>query len=162
MALIECHECGKKISSDTKVCPQCGARQRYRPSTGIVVFAILAVIFGIYGVTSTNSPPPKATKTAAELAEDEAKERRHLVVAIAAKKLKNSLREPDSVEWIDMLTDERAEVVCLKYRARNGFGGMSVETLTLTKDEAGQDAALWNRHCAGVELYDMSSVKYAI
>lgn len=162
MALTKCRECGKEISTEAKACPHCGAKPPYKPSLAFVLIAGLLVVFGIKASIESSSPPTASPKTAEQQAEDEAKERRHLVVAITAKKLKNSLREPESVEWIDMFTDEKAEVVCLKYRARNGFGGMNVETMTVTTTEAGQETALWNRHCAGVALYDMLYVRNAI
>ena len=163
MALIKCRECGKDISTEAKACPHCGAKPPYRPSMAFILIAGLLVAFGIKASIESGRPvyqPP--AKTAEQVAQDEAKERRHLVVAITAKKLKNGMREPESVEWIFMGTDEKAEVVCLKYRARNGFGGMTVETMTVTTKEAGAESALWNRHCAGAELYDMLYVRNAI
>lgn len=160
MALVSCGECGKEISTKAKVCQHCGAKPPYRPSLAFVLIAGLLVVFGIKSAfeRDTQMPPP----TAEQIVQDEASQRRYLVVFIAAKKLKNALREPQSVEWIDMATDDNAEVVCLRYRARNGFGGMSVETMTVTQKESGQDAALWNRHCAREGLHNMIHVRHAI
>lgn len=163
MALIKCKECGKDISTDAKVCPHCGAKPPYRPSLAFILIAGLLVVFGIKASIESSRPPPQAApKTAEQIAEDEAKERRHLVVSVTAKKLKNALREPESVEWLYMGTDEKAEVVCLQYRARNGFGGMSVEMMTVTTQEAGPEAVLWNRHCTGTGMHDMLYVRNAI
>ena len=61
-----------------------------------------------------------------------------------------------------MGTDDAANVVCLQYRARNGFGGMSVERMTVTTKEAGAEAVLWNRHCTGTGMHDMLYVRNAI
>lgn len=160
MALIKCRECGKEISTDAKACPHCGAKPPYRPSLAFVLIAGLLVVFGIKASIDSGRPAP--AKTAEETAEEAAKERRYLVTVITAKKLKNAMREPESVEWIILSTDEKAELVCLKYRARNGFGGMSVETMTVTTQESGPEAVLWNRHCAGVSLYDMLYASSAI
>lgn len=163
MALIKCRECGKEVSTDAKACPHCGAKPPYRPSLAFVLIAGLLVVFGIKAsIESGRAPYQPPPKTLAQIAEDEAKERRYLVVAITAKKLKNAMREPESVVWEYMGTDENAEVVCLRYRARNGFGGMSVETMTVTTKESGQDAVLWNRHCTSGGLYDMLYVRNAI
>lgn len=163
MALIKCSECGKDISADARACPNCGAKPPYRPSLAFVLIAGLLVVFGIKASIDSASPPQQsAPKTPEQIARDEASERRHLVVAITAKQLKNALREPESVDWIYMGTDENAEVVCLQYRARNGFGGMSVERMTVTTQESGQDAALWNRHCGKAMMYDMLHVRNAI
>lgn len=37
MALIECHECREKISSEAERCPKCGAKPRGRFSWGAVI-----------------------------------------------------------------------------------------------------------------------------
>lgn len=161
MALIKCRECGKDISTEAKACPHCGAKPPYRPSLAFILIAGLLVVFGVKSSFDRDSTPPPP-KTAEQIAQDEAEQRRHLVVAITAKKLKNAMREPESVEWMDMGTDEKAELVCLRYRARNGFGGMAVETMTVTTKEAGPEAALWNRHCTRGGLYDMLYVRNGI
>lgn len=72
------------------------------------------------------------------------------------------MREPESVVWEYMGANEKGEVVCLRYRARNGFGGMSDETMTVTTKESGPEAALWNRYCTSGGLYDMLYVRNAI
>jgi len=163
MALIKCRECGKDISTEAKACPHCGAKPPYRPSLAFILIAGLLVVFGIKASIESSRPPHQdAPKTAEQIAEDAAKERRHLVVAVTAKKLKDSMREPDSVEWLYIGTNDTAEVVCLRYRARNGFGGMTVETMTVTTNEAGTEAVLWNRHCTGTGLHDMLYVRNAI
>lgn len=56
MALKKCKECGAEISSDAKVCPKCGKKQK--GSVLRVVLGILIVIIGIgmiAGGTSTNN-----------------------------------------------------------------------------------------------------------
>lgn len=161
MALVKCRECGKDISTQAKACPHCGAKPPYRPSLAFILVGGLLVAFGLKSMLGEDSPPP-TPKTAEQIAQDIAEERRHLVASITAKKLKNALREPESVVWEYIGTDEKAELVCLRYRARNGFGGMTAEVMTVTTTESGPDAALWNRHCAGVELYDMLYIRHSI
>jgi len=159
MALTKCRECGKEISTEAKACPHCGAKPGSSTAKIILVLVGSVIIWSIYFGGSETPPQPR---TAEQIAQDAAEQRRHLVVAVAAKKLKNAMREPESVEWIDIGTDENAEVVCLRYRARNGFGGMTVETMTITATQAGPDAALWNRHCTRSGLYDMLYVRNGI
>lgn len=163
MALTPCRECGKDMSTDARACPHCGAKPPYRPSLAFILIAGLLVVFGVKAAIESSrpayQPPPK---TAEQAAEDAAEQRRHLAVAIAAKKLKDALREPESVEWLYMGADDAADVVCLQYRARNGFGGMAVETMTITAQEAGPQAALWNRHCTGSGMHDMLYVRNAL
>lgn len=161
MALVICGECGKEISTEAKACPHCGAKPPYRPSFALVMIAILLFAFG-FNVLFDRGGSPSIPKTAEQIALDEAEKRRNLTVAIIAKELKNTLREPQSVEWISMSTDDNAEVVCLRYRARNGFGGMAVEVMTVTPQKVGQDAALWNRHCTRDGLHNMIHVRHAL
>lgn len=161
MALIERPECGRNVSTQAKSCPHCGARMPYRPSLAFILIAGLIVVFAVkanYEMGHDTAPAP----TADEIAAKEAEQRRHLAVAIVAKKVKNALREPESVVWESIGADEKAQTICLSYRARNGFGGMTRETVIVTPTASGRDAALWNRHCAGKELYDMLYVRNAI
>lgn len=61
MALVECHECGKKISSTAPSCPSCGAKppKKTAPLTwavlAIIVLSIGSIMFGKSG-----NPPPAA------------------------------------------------------------------------------------------------------
>ncbi len=38
MAIVQCHECGKEISTEAKVCPKCGAKNKSRKKSKIVTF----------------------------------------------------------------------------------------------------------------------------
>jgi hypothetical protein len=49
----------------------------------------------------------------------------HVMTAMA--RVKNALREPESVQWIRIRANSDGTLVCVAYRARNGFGGMNVE-----------------------------------
>ena len=46
MALVECHECGNPISTEAKVCPQCGAKNRNRKRFPRIVLLIGVAILG--------------------------------------------------------------------------------------------------------------------
>jgi len=56
MALIECKECGKQISSDAKSCPDCGKQLSKITLFGCmiallgIVVAILVSVFGIAAI----------------------------------------------------------------------------------------------------------------
>lgn len=54
MALIKCKECHKEVSSKAKHCPNCGAKVRKGPSSGIIL--LVAIIIGI-AVSSNNTIP---------------------------------------------------------------------------------------------------------
>lgn len=141
MALIKCRECGKEISSDAKACPHCGAK----PKTGIGCGPVLGIILVgfIAWLAFGPSPTPPAPKTEAE----QQATTRMAMAAAAAKALKQSLREPDSLDIISIKTDQLANIICLEYRAKNGFGGTSIEHLVVLPKRSSDKAADWNKHC---------------
>ena len=48
MALINCKECGKKISADATKCPNCGAKLKTNPLA--IIFIIILIIIILYFV----------------------------------------------------------------------------------------------------------------
>ena len=49
MALVKCHECGTEISTETKTCPKCGARNKKRKTSKIIKFGgTLVAVFVLY------------------------------------------------------------------------------------------------------------------
>src|SRR5690606_21641937 len=61
-------------------------------------------------------------KNDAERAREEAAFQKTVKVASV---VKQSLRDPDSLIWESIRANDDASVICLEYRARNGFGGMN-------------------------------------
>lgn len=77
----------------------------------------------------------------------------------AGRALHASVRDPDSLVIEDGRVNDDATMVCINYRARNGFGGMNRESIAF--DGAGkphQSAAYWNAHC----LKAMTVVTFAV
>lgn len=71
------------------------------------------------------------------------------------------MREPKSFELISALGME-TDVICLEYRARNGFGGMNVERsvvvgTALTPSSAKTFTKTWNSRCAGKTGADLTT-----
>lgn len=160
MALIECKECGGPISSAAKACPKCGAA----PPKRVGILGWLSVLFVAYIAYKLMAPsdPPTPPPSAAEIerkARDEAVFRK---VALAAATIKKNLREPDSVTWETILADSEANVMCFSYRARNGFGGMALEHISVAEGKFSRKTQDWNRHCAGKMLNDMIHVRQAL
>ena len=46
MALVECHECGNQISTEAKVCPKCGAKNRSLKKPSVLRHFIGFIILG--------------------------------------------------------------------------------------------------------------------
>lgn len=77
------------------------------------------------------------------------------VARAVAQAIRDSAREPDSIVFNSLRTDEKANIVCAEFRGRNGFGGYSRQFVIVTPQKTYQDnIAQWNKHCSG-ELYDI-------
>lgn len=181
MAIGKCRECGKEASSEAKACPHCGASSPVSTGNSLLKFAIVFV--GVVVVVnlalesekpaaSTNRPSAAAPETdeqrdarlqrEADLrAEKARKEYAFQKTVAAANALKRSLRDPASLVWESIRTNEEATVICLEYRARNGFGGMNKEFVVIADGNTSQKAAAWNKHCTR-QLQDMKYVQYAL
>lgn len=162
MALVSCHECGAKVSDEANACPQCGVKPKAKTSlfTKIVGgFFALTVASAIIGQNSNSPPaaPPAPKKPADPLAEA-----RFQRTVLVARSIKAALRNPDSVQWVSFHSDDEANLVCIEYRAQNGFGGMNLEQAAYAKGKIQTSTAAWNKHCGGKRLNNLRHVKYAL
>lgn len=103
----------------------------------------------------------EAQKTPEEIAAAAKKERAFQKTVLLAKTIKGNLRDPSSVEWEAIRANDDASVICLQYRAKNGFGGFSREIAVLAQDKASTDKKAWNKHCTG-PLLDLKHARVAI
>lgn len=176
MALISCKECGKQISSDAKVCPNCGVKNGkpfWKP--------VLIGLFGLIVVINlTNSfydskankrqearlaaMTPEQRQVEIKKKEDERRnsESRAINSATAVSSLKSSLREPSSLQldWVGV--NEKGSIVCIDYRAKNGFGGYAKEYITFINGKSSKSADTWNANCANKPLYDYKHIGQAV
>ena len=104
---------------------------------GIATLIGFAAIGGWFGAST--APTPQETAAKAARAAEDAVERRPATLRHPCRAwIKDVLREPGSVEWIDRdawpVTFSAPDVATVEatYRARNGFGGMTVETIACT------------------------------
>lgn len=173
MAMGKCRECGKDTSSEAKVCPHCGIKAPIKKQIGIVgIIGALAVGAFIFKCSTdvhdsnTRRDAIEAAKTpeqrTAEAAENARREVAFQRTVAVVKRLKQNLREPDSVVWEQIYANDDATTICITYRARNGFGGMNRESVVIANGKASQEPAAWNRHCANKALRDMKKVTYAL
>lgn len=172
MALIECAECDKQVSSKAESCPNCGAKPPKKTSLftwvagGLFTYFVWsAVSASLSSSPNTNSGPTRPDKTAEQLAAESAakaeKEATFQKTLFAAAAIKKAMRDPDSLTWESIRSNDDASVICLEYRARNGFGGMNREFAVLANGKASQKPAAWNKHCTQ-PLKDMKHVKYGL
>lgn len=118
--------------------------------------AILALV--VLGIIAINSLPGESSAPAST--EEQAQEHHFQTAVIAARHIKQVLREPESVEWLAILVNEQADTVCLQFRARNGFGGISTESAVITEQATLSGPSAWRDHCAG--LQDFTHARQAI
>ncbi|MCG3744583.1 hypothetical protein ACXHPE_17315 [Vibrio cincinnatiensis] len=174
MALVKCKECGEKVSTKAKSCPNCGAKPPKK--TSIVTWAVLVLIlFGVYGVWQAESSlTPEQRKAREEQRAIAAKQQEEQRVKESAQKaaeekekrlkgfhclsswdgshtgvkkyVEDNMRDPDSFEHIETritpVSDKGTHQLVMKYRAKNGFGGMTVGVATATIDNASCKATI--------------------
>lgn len=160
MALIECKECGGPISSEAKACPKCGAAPPKR--VGILGWIFVLFVAYIAYKLMVPSDPPASPPSAAQIQRKVRDEAVFQKTVIMAATIKRGLREPASVQWEAIRANDDASVMCFLYRARNGFGGMAVEHVTIANGQPSQGNAAWNKHCADKPLNDMIHVRQAL
>jgi hypothetical protein len=105
---------------------------------GVVGVAVAA------GVLRQPSAEAATPPTKAQVAEDA----RFDMAFQAAKAVKSSLRDPDSVKWEFVGVNDAGTVACMKYRAKNGFGGMNAGFAVVANNKATNKQSDWNRYCA--------------
>lgn len=151
MALVNCHECKKEISSEAKACPHCGAA----PPKGIGIGGwFLIVVVGAVAYSATkgggeSTPAPKPASEAEKRADDE------LNRAIAAATLlKQATKDPSSFKLESLLLFSGG-AACYEWRAKNSFGAIVPAKAVftppgsmLTSDRDGNRfVRAWNQTC---------------
>lgn len=170
--LARCEDCNGLVSRSASVCPHCGRpfgpiqppRRKTHPITWIIggIFAI-AVFSGVieqYQRQQTEDRRVQLLTPEQRTAEDRAKAAstaRLTAARAAATALKQSLRDPASVQWESILVSDDAKTVCVAYRARNGFGGLNREIAVYHNGKPSQSISSWNTWCAGKQLYNASA-----
>jgi hypothetical protein len=151
VAFVKCKECGEEVSTKAKACPKCGA---WLPKkTSIVTWGVLALIlFAIYGgwLPEFNLTPEKRNAKEEKLAITAAKEEKkenhrkgfHCLRSwngshpAVEKYVEERMRDPDSFEHVETrispVNDKGTHQLSMKYRAANGFGGLTVGSATAT------------------------------
>lgn len=162
MALVECRECGSKVSSKAKTCPQCGIDKPQPKRTGVLTW-IIALLIGAGVLSSVLSGSKREvekeasapTLTPAQIAErdrtkkalEAAYQRQRLAVASFMLAVKRSARNPATVQWESVGATADGSVVCGKFRAQNGFGGFNKESASWVNEKLSLAAGPWNKYC---------------
>lgn len=164
MSIITCHECGEKVSTAAKACPSCGAKPKKPVGLAGILLAILigVILFQctktanqIAERPTTRAPSKTPEQLAAEQAEAAAEKKRYMTTASAVEFVMKHARNPSSVVIELAGASDDSSIVCIQYRAQNGFGGMSRETISLVNGKIGSDPKQWNKNCLKGNLIDM-------
>ena len=113
----------------------------------LVIIVLLVAMLFIFGPQG-GSPP-------AESPEQQIRNSRALAAMVA---VKSGLRNRNSVQWDSVTVNSDASLVCIKYRAQNGFGGMASERVLYRDGIPTQERNDWLALCDRTQLIDMSHV----
>lgn len=167
MPLITCGECAASVSTAARLCPSCGApRKRMLVGQPRRMSLWLKLLIGFLAIGAIGSAIEaiigKAPKTPSEIAAERAADHRDTVALIAAQSLKDSLNDPSSLELVKVLVDEGGTLVCMRYRAANGFGALILAQTVIRDGEVQRGVSAWRRNCGSRPLYDVTAVSYAM
>ena len=161
MPLVDCRECGEKVSTEASSCPKCGAKVRKPKKSRAVWYALgVIMIVGIAAqkITQTAEIERTASLSPEQKAAEEKKKSMSVARTVAAKSaaqaLKKAARDPDSLKIETVRVSEDAAAICVEYRARNGFGGMNKELMVYLGGVGSQDVKVWNKNCTK-NMFDM-------
>ena len=155
MAVVECKECGARVSTKAASCPACGAKAP-KKTTAVTWFAAFAVgVVALNFVLREEAPSNQAPMTAEQKAQGAEALQRYMQVMTAERAIKASLKDPDSAVFSDSVFREPG-AVCGYVNARNSFGGLTGNKGYLVDTESGAIliegstkgfSAAWNTRC---------------
>lgn len=167
--MINCAECGAPVSTVAKACPGCGASRKVfsRPVGSRRPMSFkkkLAIGFGgLLGLSIVIQAATGGGQTVqAETPQEKQSKQRGYAAYLAAKALKDSLRNPASLHVAEILANDDGSVICMTYRAENGFGGMNIGHVVFKDGTPSESHASWRANCAKRTLFDVTNVKSMI
>lgn len=143
MALIQCKECGKDMSSTVKKCPHCGfenkelkqdkmnSRKNFiKQHIKVISIIVIVLIAGVVGFIAYNKKIEydriQAEIQANTLTDDEK------MVASIVKKYKSALKNPESMQIFEIRKYD--SFVLMDTSGQNGFGGNTRDVVSYSFD----------------------------
>lgn len=143
---LPCPNCKKKIDGEATVCPYCQSpftveqiearKSELADGNKAATIGCLAILLFIGGCVWWNMPTEEEEAAQAAAKAEEKKKGFHCLSGWdgshpqLVETVKSNLRDPDSFEHVETKVTPTApngnHILFMKYRARNGFGGMNV------------------------------------
>ncbi len=175
MGMVKCRECGKEVSEQAKICPQCGIEKPVPPSKagqylklgfGAVIVAGMVQCINKQdaqkAIAETELRRVESSKTpeqrAKEIAENEKAEADFQSVVSRLRALRALGKNPASFELVEA-TLMKDDTVCVVYRGTNSFNAVVTESKAIAKNLR---VVEWNRFCAGKSGKDMMYARRAL
>lgn len=162
-ALTNCKTCNHQVSKTAKSCPSCGEKLRMGAfakvifwilATPLILMVLPPFISGFSEGAGLVSPEQKKARQ-----DDEA---RFKLAWSRVSAVKSLMRDPESFA-LESVHVTHADIVCIEYRARNGFGGMNRESVIVdgvqpyqSTDDDGKFRRKWNELCAAQESWNLT------
>jgi hypothetical protein len=163
----KCPRCAESVKAEAQVCRFCGNEfppmpEREKGSSRIgkgcgvalVVFLVLGLLGAIVGHPKSSDSNSFATENGSDAVIDPKSEKSKAAEGLigttalaAGQALKKSMRNPDSLIIESARTSDDGKLLCVEYRAQNGFGGMNRDYIAYSNGTPKQGAAFWNKHC---------------
>ena len=164
MSIITCRECKREISSKAKTCPGCGSPiEQDAGFLKLLVVAIgVVVVWSFISSTNFSGTPeklPQNQPTAEDLKRKAQADRRFKAAFGLISEMKKETRNPSSFAVDQILSDDEPTIICVKFRAQNGFGGMNREILIFMDGKTSRNPKDWPRLCADGSMHDLTSAR---
>lgn len=123
-----------------------------------VAFIVICMIVGSHRPSAGGNSVAEATDPSPEKPDPHKAERdlQGKTALAAGMALKSSARDPDSLVIETGLASGDGKLLCVRYRSRNGFGGMNREAVAFFNSVPHDSASFWNKHCANRTLNDVT------
>ena len=127
-----------------------------KPTSLIAKIAAALLAVGVAGVifAPKNDAAVKNTQTPEQIASKKAEDKRFSIAFESGKTLKEAMRDPSSFVAEYAGVDDAGTIVCISYRAKNGFGGMNRESVVFANNTGSKNTADWKKYCTGKPLLD--------
>jgi len=121
---------------------------------GILAMALIAAATA-YGVAKFREAAKAAEERAAERKNAALLVLRSNAVRAVEQDLEQDFKDPHSLKWRTVLSNDDGTVLCLEYRTRNRSGFYVRRSLIVAEGKMLRSADAWNEHCFNHRLYNM-------